>query len=340
MRFSLAILCMLAVLFSALVPDSLAQSSGKCAVCGKTIGPGMKFLKSSDGRIFCSQACYEKTLPKCCICKKTLSGGYLKGADGRLYCSEKCISTTWPTCSACGAKSQKGAIISAEKGDLFFCEKCHSKPKCFCCGLPADCSKLDDGRHICPNCSKDAIGTLDEAVKLIGEVRALMGDKLKLKTEHQIEYELVDQKKLEEISPQNQHGVELGLFRYIEETETTTVTSGLKTTETVNVTRNYKIYMLSHMSRRKFIEVAAHELGHDWMQEYYPKIDELNVKEGWAQYVAWRINDIHGQKGLNRMLEANKDPVYGDGFRMVRKASEKSSSPMEALHSYFRDRNN
>jgi hypothetical protein len=233
-------------------------------------------------------------------------------------------------------KSQKGAIISCENGDIFFCEKCLSLPRCFCCGLPAKCQRLEDGRMICDKCLKDAVSDYCDAISLFEEVRALMRDKLMLSTTHKISYKLVDQEELEKISPQEQHGRELGLFRCVEEIETITTTRGTKKTTKQNITRNYEIFLISHMNKRKFLEVAAHELGHDWMQEYYPRINDLAIKEGWAQYVAWRVNTIYKQKGLNTLLENNKDPIYGDGFRMIRDLSLKTLSPMDSLHAFFR----
>ncbi|HOK04982.1 MAG TPA: hypothetical protein P5270_06565 [Victivallales bacterium] len=317
-----------------------SQDRLKCEFCKKVIQPGKSYIRTSDGRIFCSNACYEKSLPICAICHKPLSGKYLKGNDGKLYCSEKCLSAIWPKCYACSQKSSKGAIIDTERGKLFFCPDCFSKPKCFCCNLPLKTTILNDGRHVCEDCMKDAIIDIKTAEKLMNEVRGLIAEKLKLKTEHLIEYELVDQKTLDTLSPKNQTGMELGLFRYIEETETiTTNQNGKKISESSKVSKTYKIYMVSHMSKRKFIEVAAHELGHDWMQEYYPRIKELKVKEGWAQYLAYKVNKIYGHDGLNKLIETNKDPIYGDGFRDIKSIAEKSVSPMDSLHKFFMEYN-
>lgn len=339
MKISLIFASFIGVLLFAPFAELEAQKRQTCSVCGKEIRPGMSFLKTDDGRIFCSKACYEKTLPKCSVCGAILKGSYLKGADGKFYCSEKCLSLTFPVCAGCGKKSRDGVIINSEKGELFFCKECSSKPKCFCCGLPLKSTELSDGRYLCNECAKDAITETKEASELISEVRKIISEKLFLKTEHQIEYELVDQKTLDKISPQNQAGLELGLFRFIEETETTTLTTGREKKETVKVSKSYKIYMISDLSKRKFIEVAAHELAHDWMQEYYPKITDLKIKEGWAQYIAWKVNSLYKNDGLNKLIENNKDPIYGDGFRLIKLIADKSNSPMDTLHIFFKENN-
>ncbi|HPN85332.1 MAG TPA: hypothetical protein PK821_08365, partial [Victivallales bacterium] len=167
--------------------DLSSQSSPTCVVCGKKIAPGAKFLRTQDSKIFCSKGCFVKTLPKCCVCGGLSDGGYLKGSDGKLYCSKACISTTWPSCMSCGEKSDMGATISSERGPSFYCERCMSKPRCFCCGLPDNCSPIADGRMICRECAKDAVQTLDEAVTLVNDVRRVMSETLRLSTEHNIE---------------------------------------------------------------------------------------------------------------------------------------------------------
>jgi len=45
--------------------------------------------------------------------------------------------------------------------------------------------------------------------------------------------------------------------------------------------------------------------------------------EGFAEYVAWLMNVIYGQPQLNRRMEDNPDPVYGKGFRRMKKLADK-----------------
>jgi hypothetical protein len=183
---------------------------------------------------------------------------------------------------------------------------------------------------------------LKDALPLIEEVRRIMKEKLYFATEHDIGYALLDSKKLDELSPNQQRGLEMGLFQYVEEIEKTILTKTnmfgeVKKTESEKVDKSYKIYLIYAMSRRKFIEVTAHELGHDWMQEYYPKINDLKIKEGWAEYVASKVNEEFGNKTMNLRMEKNPDPVYGEGYRMIKSIAEKSSTPMDSLHRFFRD---
>ena len=68
--------------------------------------------------------------------------------------------------------------------------------------------------------------------------------------------------------------------------------------------------------------VMAHELAHDWMTAFYPGIREDWIKEGFAEYIAWRYNRYKKRNKLNIRVENNTDPVYGEGFRRIRKIAQ------------------
>jgi hypothetical protein len=339
-RKILAFISVLSLLHFCVAFEFWAAEQVRCSICKALIKPGSKYLTNDKGQIFCSKACFEKTLPLCSVCGRRISGAYIKGKDGKLFCSEACVSTTWPQCVLCKKRAPIGISIFSEKGQVFFCEICSAKPRCFCCGLPADCSNLDDGRTICGECLKTAVFRKDEILCLAEAVRLDMKEKLSLSTNHHIEYVVVDAKTLNAISPQEQRGVELGLFQYTEKTETTTTTKSdtwgkVKTTESTTVEKQYKIYLLAGISKKKLSEVIAHELAHDWMQEYYSGINDLKIKEGWAEYAASRMNIILKNEIMNLRMEKNPDPIYGDGFRMIKKYTEKTKDPMESLRRFF-----
>ncbi|NOY75795.1 MAG: hypothetical protein GXP32_08395, partial [Kiritimatiellaeota bacterium] len=111
------------------------------------------------------------------------------------------------------------------------------------------------------------------------------------------------------------------------ETYTLTKTDYLGRKTTTNERRekpaHHTIYLLYGLPKSKLIEVAAHEFGHDWMQEHLPGIKDLTVKEGWAEYVASLVNQIYGRSGMNERMRVNKDSVYGGGYRKLRKVSRR-----------------
>jgi hypothetical protein len=314
----------------------LVASAVNCSVCGKRISG--RYLKAG-GKVFCSKRCYAKTQPECAMCGKRCSKGYFQ-KGGKYYCSRQCVNKTLPICANCGKRFQQGAIIKGPFGTKVFCPACAKGPKCFACSFPGDCRQLQDGRYICRSCASTAVFDHGMAEKVFQTVRARLKKDLNIGTDHKVYFSLVDAKTLEKNSANYAPGQELGLFRnqYTLKTETKVSYSLLNGRS--EKARQYKtdvrnsIMVLYGLPKKKLIEVCAHELAHDWMQEYYPGIKELKVKEGWAEYVAARANILFGQKVLNKRMEQNTDKIYGDGYRMIKKYSQ--THGFDGLKIYFR----
>lgn len=118
----------------------------KCAICGKYM---QKWMQDSEGRRYCSQTCYEKTWPKCAVCGKPVNGG-LKDKQGHVYCSEYCYERSLPTCTVCG-KRMKQWIVT-EDGKKYCSDECFQStlPKCSICGKTVISGFTDDkNRYYC-----------------------------------------------------------------------------------------------------------------------------------------------------------------------------------------------
>ena len=168
-----------------------------------------------------------------------------------------------------------------------------------------------------------------------------MAHDLKLKTHSDIKLYLTDSKTLKDKSPDYSPGHELGLYLYKFTLHTVTNTKkniwgrvlNRKTT-TYKDNISHSIYVLYGTPRHKLIEVLAHELGHDWMQKHYPKIKELKIKEGWAEYVAAQVNILYGRPKMNRRMEQNKDKIYGGGYRTISAIGKKNG--LAGIKDFFR----
>ncbi len=310
-----------------------------CVKCGKEIKPFEPVMKTQDGKTFCSQKCFQASLPSCAVCGKILSTSGFQSKDGKkFYCSKKCLSTTWPACTLCGKNFSEGVNISgATGGQVFFCNLCASKPRCFCCDMPADCGRLGDGRHICPECAKTSVTDDAEMLAIAREVRDKMKVNLNLGTDHSILFKHTDMAELSRKSPTGQEGIELGLYIFEETTERTvttrsTISGGTVTkTEDDRVSKKYTVYLLYGMTRNKLIEVLAHEMAHDCMQMNYKNITDLKIKEGWAEYVASRVNSLYGRDYMNRRMEENPSDVYGGGYRYISNMAKNGNAVLEAF---------
>jgi hypothetical protein len=186
--------------------------------------------------------------------------------------------------------------------------------------------------------------SIEKARKISNEVRNTMKDKLGIVTDHNIIYHVVGRDKLSGKVVHDHQGVELGLYYFEQIVEkTTTTTKPLFGPEKKEVKEEVKheqhsIYFLYGIPEDKFREVAAHELAHDWMQEFYPNIEDLKIKEGWAEYIASLVNNIYGNSEMNRRMELNKNKIYGDGYRMIKKYVKENN--LKALFEMFKRENN
>ncbi len=309
------------LIFSAISLSCLSLYAAMyCSVCKRQITGS--YIKSGD-KVLCSQSCLDKTLPRCAICGKVCNGGFQK--NGKFYCSKPCLEKTLPKCALCGKPFSFGMLFSNNgKDGPVYCAECAAKPKCFACTLPNDCEKLSDGRYICRNCKASAVFNEEQALQIFNDVRKRLYEELGYSTQHNIEFYATDAKNLEAKSKNYSPGQELGLYVCNFTINTVTKTKvgwNLKAeekTEEYKSNEKFSVYVLYGLPRKKLIEVCGHELAHDWMQENFPKTQDIKLKEGWAEYIATRINDLYEQSEMNKRMEENKDPVYGDGYRMVK----------------------
>ena len=315
-------------------PEGAGLFAGKtlrCAWCGAKITG--RYIKAG-GKVYCSRACFEASLPKCEICGKPAK---ITTSDGKHYCSKECLAKTWPVCSFCGKRSSKGVWRGWDR--RFLCAKCAKLPRCFACGMPG-VFKLPDGRLLCRDCAKTAVLKREDMLAVAEATRQLMRVKLGLSTDHDVQYAMVDEKTLKKVSAGYGGGRELGVFRFealIERTVVKRKDDGGKETSDSNErikSRKYEILFLSGIPLAKLREVAGHELAHDWMEENYPHIRDVKLKEGWAEYVASQVNRLYGQERMNIRMERNKNPIYGDGYRYVKGIVEKGG--IKALLEVFR----
>lgn len=263
-----------------------------CSQCGSQIRPGQRYMVSS-GKVFCSRQCYIQTLPECTICgKRSFTGG-----------------------------------IYAMDHSFFACTDCMKLPRCFSCQFPTrGGTKLSADRVICPDCARTAVSDPAQAAALFQEVRDTMRFSLGIVTKHPVRLSLTDPVTLHRLSgARSGQLVEQGLFRYNVDVERVTTRDylGRKTGEKLyKKNEAIDIYVLDYLPKNRMEHVMAHELAHDWMTEFYPGIREEWIKEGFAEYIAWRYNRYKKRNKLNHRVENNPDPVYGEGFRRIRKIAK------------------
>ena len=282
-------------------------------LCGWTVSICLlsAMLPAAAADMFCSQ-CRKQIRP---------GQGYVM-SHGKVYCSRKCYIQTLPECTICRRRSFHGGIYAMDHS-FFACPDCMKLPRCFACQIPVrDGAALSCGRVICPVCARTSVSDLRQAQMIFDEVRNTMRFSLGIVTKHPIRFALTDPETLHRLSGgRSGQMVEQGLFRYNVDVERVAVRNffGRKVGEKVyKKNEMIEIFVLDYLPRIRMEYVMAHELAHDWMTAFYPGIREDWIKEGVAEYLAWRYNQYKKRNDLNRRLENNTDPVYGGGFRRIR----------------------
>ena len=203
-------------------------------------------------------------------------------------------------CAHCG--ELKPSAAKAENGagqTVDLCYDCARLPRCAYCQLPFEVVSPGEDR-LCRECAKDTIKDKAEAEKVMKDVRQVLTAKFKMTTKHKIIYEIGNRKDLNLVAD-GEHN-ELGWFD----------------PKTIRNKPQYTVRILTGLPRDVFRSVGAHELAHDWMSEELPHLmDKPEIREGFAEFVAWSFSKSEGNKRMMEYTERRTDDVYGGGFRKV-----------------------
>lgn len=251
---------------------------------------------------------------KCDLCKKVIDGQYIQ-YDGKCYhpeCYERHVALRCDLCN----QVIDGQYVVDHWGNKYHKEHERSTPACEYCGrlISARTSRggtmYGDGRYVCGYCLTDAVNDITTARRIMQSVKEklhaagidVVNDAIKLT--------LTDRDNLRHISWTG-HTDESGLTKYIEQT-----------IDGVCIVRDFEIFILSGMPRIVFNEVMAHELMHVWLYTNAPRKLSAALSEGSCNYASFiLLNQSYGAMAeyeLDNLL-ANPDPIYGEGFRRVKR---------------------
>ena len=249
----------------------------KCGICQKPIGE--KYFVRNRENIFHKDCYLGQNDIRCHICNTQVRGKYLLNRWGEIYCYSHEINN----------------------------------PKCFYCGRPISNAFREgsipypDGKYMCNICMKSAINTSDDVLKVMDQVRDILGKSGLLVNEKLFPVKLVGQI-LEVSQLSNQESAVNGQFRARVDQ------FGNRSVE--------NIYIIRGEPEIIFKGVLAHELGHAWF--FINHIDglEKRLEEGLCNLLAYLV--ISSKKNYESLSESQKyfsnpDPIYGTGFRIVEK---------------------
>ena len=266
---------------------------------------------------------------RCKKCGKLIDKGMYYIIQEKTYCPECYKKYFQLTCSYCG-EPIKGKYIIDFWGNKYHLDHQNKVPQCEFCKrfispiITNGSHTLSDGTIICDICYQTAILELSEAKKIMKEVvHDLKWLGINIETSS-VELFLVDKYELAEVGQRknvtpHHKGMTMHLYH--------TNNSG----EVHN--QEFKIYVLKGLPEIHFMEILSHELMHVWQFRYALLENDLDLCEGSCNYVAWMfLNELKKKpeyaldaikmKEIEYFLqhiENNTDPIYGNGFREVRK---------------------
>lgn len=219
-------------------------------------------------------------------------------------------------CQLCGRRLWGGGIVYAlgEEADgesLIVCHDCsRTAPRCAVCGVPIGAPQisLPDGRRICVRCHRTAVYDAAQARALFDHTVHVLIARLGLQLRIGAEFTLADVHHLERLAseagltPQDGAGRVVGLF--------------------IRKGRSRVMYVLSGLPRTLFIQTVAHEWAHAWQGENCPALEDVLLREGFAEWVAYKTLQAMGATRKLRLMEG-QDGVYGKGLRQMLKLEQK-----------------
>ncbi len=197
-------------------------------------------------------------------------------------------------CAACGAPLTGSYYMIVDRAERYCSDCIATRPRCDNCGAPLgpDAWRLHDGRLQCSRCHKTAVYDVATAHTLYAETVNHLATHLELVLNVGVEFRLVDAPTLHEIRQQDPSYHPLHKER----------TLGLYHRHG----RLRAIYMLYGLPRLLFRTTVAHEYAHAWQGEHCPLLRDFTLREGFAEWVAYRhLLDIGCTKAAQRMIHSN-----------------------------------
>ncbi|MFN3763454.1 MAG: zinc-binding protein [Anaerolineae bacterium] len=218
-------------------------------------------------------------------------------------------------CHLCGRRLRGRAWVytpdeGSEEQALVVCGHCHQHaPRCDVCGMPMgpNAIPLPDGRQICPGCARTAVTDPQVAQDLFARTTAFVAGQLGLTLRVGTDFTLVDAGHLRRLVAESPtRPVEapdrvVGLF--------------------MRKGRRRVMAVLSGLPRALFIQTIAHEWAHAWQGENCPLLEDPTLREGFAEWVAYRtLIALGATKQAARM--PGRNGLYGEGLRRILRLEE------------------
>lgn len=284
-----------------------------CAHCGQALPQKWIELNGKKYHQTCYQSHYQL---RCTHCQGLISGTYSKDETGPYH--PQCYRETRLTpCDACG-QALEGKYLQDIWGNQTHLKHGGKKtPQCHVCArlISQNTSqggvRYGDGRYVCGLCQITEVTTPHQVERLKKDVLQELHHLGFTDIPEYVSVTLSDQKTLNKRLQNGKHANSHGY------------TQTLERTQEGELFIEHSIFVLYGLPQVLFKGVLAHEFIHVWLNER--RLHHLAPKtvEGFCNLsAAWIYQNDQTPLGdvlLNR-LETDPNPVYGDGYRKMKRA--------------------
>jgi LIM domain/Protein DA1 len=283
----------------------------RCEACGK---PLPEAFVERGGRAYHPECHEERFGLRCGICKSIIHGAYFQH-EGQAICKEDYLARFAPRCYFCDQ-----VLLGTFKVNAYgqkACKRHEAGIRCTSCDrwlepaewrLPA---LTEFGTILCDHCQPGAVGVREAQAygQTFGAaVLRELGLDLPTSVQAPIRIETTAElAALKGILDPDAYGLTLTRVETLNGVECTRMVSG--------------IVVIGGLAREHFEGVLAHEFGHVWLfkerQDHHAKI----LVEGFCELIryCWLSRSATPlATELQRKMADNPDPIYGDGFRLMK----------------------
>ncbi len=301
------------LLFSACLPGSVRGSGGQghvCAVCGQALD-GRWVV--ADGKKYHPGCFKDKIELRCAVCGKPINGVYAKDKQGVYH--ESCFrEARLEKCIICRLPIDGDHVVDAWGQSAHPVHQGQKVMMCDSCGRiispeSRNGFRYKDGRLICGICKKTEVTKGTDVSSLMAELSKMLGSVGIGPVSSRIPVTLVDRTTLIRESRGNDKENTRGFTKSI---------ARIENGKTVSF--QHRIYILNGLPLTEFKGVLAHEMIHVWLNESRVKMSAKET-EGFCNLGIYLVNEKERSdfaRVLQNQLEQDEDPVYGDGYRMMK----------------------
>jgi hypothetical protein len=178
---------------------------------------------------------------------------------------------------------------------------------------------LPDGRRTCIHCHQTAVYDAVLAQALFEQVAGVVTDQLGLGLNVGAEFTLVDSQHLGRLAAGATPALQASTKTRIDEIRPkSTQRNPESRTVGLFVRKGHRrvMYVVSGLPQIFLVQTIAHEWAHAWQGENCPLLQNNVVREGFAEWAAYKTLQTMGATSTLAFME-RQDSIYGEGLRQM-----------------------